>query len=91
MASIFPHSPASTDGRDVIAVHDSPKPPPTRVSLGYPAIRRAREVWVVASGGEKADAVARLIAGADPLDLPAAGATGTERTLLLADAAALGR
>ena len=91
VASIFPGSPAATDDRPVLAVHDSPKPPPVRVSLGFPAIRRARQVWVLASGSAKADAVARLLAGADPVELPAAGAVGTEQTLLLADRAALRR
>ena len=37
-ASIFPHSPAVTDERPVFAVRDSPKPPPTRISLGLPAL-----------------------------------------------------
>ncbi len=90
-ASIFPDSPAGRDERPVFAVHDCPKPPPTRVSLGFGAITGAREVWLVVSGAGKADAVARVLAGADRLQLPAAGALGTERSLLLADVAALGR
>jgi 6-phosphogluconolactonase/glucosamine-6-phosphate isomerase/deaminase len=35
------------------AVTDSPKPPPNRVTLGYPAITAARQVWMLASGTEK--------------------------------------
>ena len=35
------------------AVHDSPKPPPDRVTLGYGAIAAARQVWMLASGAGK--------------------------------------
>ena len=51
VASLFPEHPAlhETD-RTVIAVHGSPKPPPTRISLTMPAICRAREVWLMAIG-----------------------------------------
>jgi 6-phosphogluconolactonase len=65
-----------------------PKPPPRRVSLTYPAIRAAREVWLVAAGEEKADAVAKALSGAAVDETPAAGAYGTERTLWLVDLAA---
>ena len=34
VASLFPHHPAAaTTGTPAVAVHDSPKPPPDRVSL----------------------------------------------------------
>jgi 6-phosphogluconolactonase len=85
VASLFPHMPALTDSRSVVAVHDSPKPPPTRLSLTFPSIQAAREVWILASGAEKADAIAAVVSGASPADVPAAGARGTERTLLLVD------
>ena len=35
------------------AISNSPKPPPNRVTLGYPAIAAARQVWVLASGAGK--------------------------------------
>ena len=87
-ASIFPGSPAVHDTRDVVAVHDCPKPPPTRVSLGFPALSRAREVWVVAAGEAKAPVIAQAVAGADPVEVPVAAPRGTERTLWLLDEAA---
>ncbi|MCW2623136.1 MAG: 6-phosphogluconolactonase [Frankiales bacterium] len=90
-ASIFPHSPAARDARTVVAVHDCPKPPPTRLSLGFHALSRAREVWFAVAGQEKADAVARALGGADPVELPAAGPAGSEQTLWLLDAAAASR
>jgi 6-phosphogluconolactonase len=88
VASIFPESPAAYDERPVVAVRNSPKPPPTRISLTFPSIQAAREVWILASGGEKAEAVAMALAGAGPLQLPAAGARGRARTLFLIDEAA---
>ena len=88
IASIFPESPAAHDERAVVAVRNSPKPPPTRISLTFPSIQAAREVWVLASGGEKAEAVALALSGTGPLQLPAAGARGRSRTLFLIDEAA---
>jgi 6-phosphogluconolactonase len=87
-ASIFPESPAAHDERPVFAVRDCPKPPPTRVSLGFTAINSAEEVWLVVAGAEKAPAVARALAGAEPAELPAAGVHGVRRTQWLLDAAA---
>jgi 6-phosphogluconolactonase len=89
VASIFPDSPAARDERPVVAVRDCPKPPPTRVSLGFPAITSAEEVWLLVSGEAKADAVARALSGSvTPVELPAAGAQGTRATRWLLDAAA---
>jgi 6-phosphogluconolactonase len=90
VASIVPESPAVDDGRPVLAVRDCPKPPPTRISLGFAAINAAEEVWLLVSGEAKAPAVARALAGADPAELPAAGVRGTRATRWLLDAAAAG-
>jgi 6-phosphogluconolactonase len=86
VASLFPDMPGVRDERSVVAVRDSPKPPPTRLSLTLPSIRAARQVWILASGAEKADAVAAALApDAEPVQVPAAGARGRERTLFLLD------
>jgi 6-phosphogluconolactonase len=90
-ASIFPGSPAARDERPVLAVHDCPKPPPTRVSLGFPAINSAEEIWLVVSGEGKADAVARGVAGAEPADLPAGAVRGRRATRWLLDRPAASR
>jgi 6-phosphogluconolactonase len=74
----------------VVAVTDSPKPPPRRITLTLPAVRRARQVWIVTSGEAKAEAVAAALGGADPDDIPAAGAVGSEETVWLLDSAAAG-
>jgi 6-phosphogluconolactonase len=88
-ASVFPHSPAVYETeRTVVAVHGCPKPPPTRVSLTLPAIRRSVEVWILATGESKAAAVAMALGGAGEVAIPVAGATGTHRTLWLLDRAA---
>ncbi len=83
VASIFPESPAAHATGSVVAVRNSPKPPPTRISLTFSAIQAAREVWILASGAEKADAVAEALSGVSQDKLPAAGARGLERTLFL--------
>lgn len=87
--SLFPHTDAVREtARYVVAVTDSPKPPPRRITLTLPAVRRARQVWLVVAGVEKADAVAAAIGGAAAEDIPAAGAIGTEATVWLLDEAA---
>ncbi|WP_066936839.1 6-phosphogluconolactonase [Microtetraspora fusca] len=92
VASLFPGQPALyEEERSVVAVHGSPKPPPTRLSLTFPAIRTAREVWIVAAGAEKAQAVHLALSGAGPIQVPAAGARGSRRTLFLLDRAAAGK
>jgi 6-phosphogluconolactonase len=88
VASIFPDSPAVGDERPVVAVRDCPKPPPTRISLGFSTINAAEEVWLLVSGESKAPAVARALNGAEPVDLPAAGVHGTRATRWLLDQAA---
>ena len=88
VASLFPSQPAVHDDRPVVAVRGAPKPPPTRLTLTLPAIQRAREVWVLAAGQEKAAAVRQALSGAGPAAVPAAGARGRERTLFLLDRAA---
>ena len=88
VASIFPDSPAATDERPVAAVRDCPKPPPTRLTLTFPTITSAEEVWLIVTGEAKAPAVARALSGASPLEVPAAGARGKRATRWLLDAAA---
>ena len=88
VASIFPDSPAAHDSRAVAAVHDCPKPPSTRLSLTFPVINTATEVWLMAAGADKADAVAQALAGATGLQVPAAGVHGSARTRWLLDTAA---
>lgn len=84
--SLFPHTAAVREAeRLVVGVTNSPKPPPRRITLTLNAVQRSREVWLVVSGAAKAHAVAAAVAGADPVDIPAAGAVGREATVWLLD------
>jgi 6-phosphogluconolactonase len=88
-ASVFPRSPAVYETtRTVVAVRDCPKPPPTRVSLTLPTIRRSTEVWLMTTGAAKAEPVAAALAGASEEDIPAAGARGQRDTLWILDRSA---
>lgn len=87
--SLFPDTPAVRETtRMVVDVEDSPKPPPQRITLTLPAIQRSREVWLLVSGAEKAEAVAAAVGGADPVSIPAAGAIGREHTIWFLDSGA---
>jgi 6-phosphogluconolactonase len=87
VASLFPHHPtAATADAMAVAVHDSPKPPPDRVSLTRECLEHSREVWFLVSGADKADAVRRGVTGAPFETTPAAHVHGQERTLWLVDA-----
>lgn len=75
VASLFPGS-SQLDVTDTIAVPvtDSPKPPPERVSLTFPALNRTRAAWFLVTGAGKADAVHRALADTgDVRDTPARG------------------
>jgi len=87
--SIFPQSAAAHETeRTVVGVRGCPKPPPTRVTMTFPAIRASHEVWLIESGAEKAEAVHLAVGDAGRLQIPGAGARGRERTLVLTDEAA---
>lgn len=89
VASLFPENPGLHErDRSVVAVHGAPKPPPTRLSLTFPALARADEVWFVVSGADKAEAVRLALSGAGESPIPAATPKGLNRTLWLIDEAA---
>ncbi|MDF2091903.1 6-phosphogluconolactonase [Knoellia sp. 3-2P3] len=89
VASLFPEHPALHDEEaTAVAVHGSPKPPPTRISLTFRALCAARDVWFLVSGDDKAKAVGLALSGAGPRQAPAAGVSGTRSTTWLIDRAA---
>ena len=89
VASLFPGHPDAGKSGSVIAVRDSPKPPPERISLTLDVINASREVWFCVSGEDKAEALAQALSDAPADDpLPAAKASGTEQTVWLIDRAA---
>jgi 6-phosphogluconolactonase len=89
VASLFPGLPALyEEERTVVAVRGAPKPPPTRLTLTRPAILAARDVWIIASGEDKASAVRLALSGGGFVQVPAAGVHGRQQTLFLLDRAA---
>lgn len=93
VASLFPGAPAlEAAGAVTVAVHDSPKPPPERVSLTFEALNRSQSVWFLVSGEAKAEAVRRALAeDGSVAETPARGVAGRAETVwfLDADAASL--
>jgi 6-phosphogluconolactonase len=87
-ASLMPGSPGLHDDRPVVGVRNSPKPPPTRISLTMGPLARGRELWWIASGQDKAGPVHDAVTGADVEQVPAAGPKGIERTIWFLDEAA---
>lgn len=89
IASLFPGMPGvEQPGVAVIAVTDSPKPPPSRLSFTVGAINASDRVWLVVAGADKAEAVALARSGAAPSVAPAGTAAGRLETLMLLDAEA---
>lgn len=84
-ASLFPGRPDYPGA--VAAVHDSPKPPPLRLTLTLAAINRAREIHFLVTGADKADALRAVFE--DDATLPATRvAADSGSTLWLVDRAA---
>lgn len=85
VASLFPHHPSTAAAANpdvsVIAVQDSPKPPPQRLSLTLPRLNAARQVWFLVTGEDKAPAVRRARTTDDPQECPAGAVRGLEATL----------
>ncbi len=90
VASLFPGYPQlEVDDEVAVAVTDSPKPPPERITLTFPALSRTAEVWFLVAGEGKADAVARALADQGSVqETPARGITCENRTWWLDEAAA---
>ena len=86
VASLFPEHPALHERwQPVVGVRGAPKPPPTRVSLTFPALCAARDVWFLVSGADKAGAVGLALSGVGELQAPAAGVRGSRSTTWLLD------
>lgn len=76
IASLFPGH--TREGRLVVAEPDSPKPPAQRLSLSFGALNNSKQVWFVASGVAKAEAVSCAL-GQD-CELPVGRVKGQEAT-----------
>ncbi|CAL9584414.1 6-phosphogluconolactonase [Nocardiopsis dassonvillei] len=92
IASLFPGLPQVNEDEAAVApVHGSPKPPPTRITLTLPSINSSRQVWILASGESKAEAVRLGLDGTDRNKAPVAAARGTDSTVFWLDEAAASR
>ena len=92
VASLFPGHPVllRTDAW-ALGVDDSPKPPPARVTLTQATLSRARELWMVAFGREKAAVLAEARRVADSrLPVAVVARSGPAVRWFLDDAAAGG-
>jgi 6-phosphogluconolactonase len=88
VASLFPGFPQlDVDDQIAVPVTGSPKPPPERVSLTYPALNRSEQVWFVVSGADKAEAVGRALSADPPTvhEIPAVGVHGEVETTWFLD------
>ena len=80
VASLFPGDSEALDSPSVYRAVTGPKPPPRRITLGFPALAAAREVWVLASGEGKKNALRASLApdGNTPLARVLQSRTHTE-------------
>lgn len=85
VASLFPGVADLDDQRSIFAITDSPKPPASRISFTMKMINQAIEVWIVAAGASKAEAVAKIVEG--DLSIPASYVSAVQRTRLIVDQA----
>jgi 6-phosphogluconolactonase len=86
IASLFPEKSGIRETeRTVVAVRNSPKPPPERVSLTLPVINSSHRAWIVMAGSDKASALGLTLAGASKDQVPAAGVDARDSTLFLVD------
>jgi len=71
VASLFPDAPPEILNctAPFLAIENSPKPPPRRISLSYAAIAAAKQVWVLVSGTGKETALRESVSptGKTPL------------------------
>jgi 6-phosphogluconolactonase len=70
VASLFPDTPPGViDGEAVYVPIVAAKPPPKRISINYSTLAAAREVWVLASGADKEEALGASLSlkGSTPL------------------------
>lgn len=85
VASLFPNEIYQNEKRKAFAITNSPKPPAERITFSLNVINSADEIWVVASGDSKRDAIEGFMDG--DMNLPVSHLIATR---LLVDSAAFG-
>jgi 6-phosphogluconolactonase len=89
VASLFPGAPTLDAGDDqlCLGVHDSPKPPPERITLTLAVLRAAERCVLLATGVSKADAVNAML-GEPTRHVPASLLRRGRLSVIVDDAAA---
>ena len=88
ICSLFPGRVDMDEASPIVAIRNSPKPPPERITVSMPIMRACGEVWLTTAGSAKADALGRAFAGASPFDLPVAGILSPSTRVYLDETAA---
>ncbi len=88
VASLFPGAPTLDAGERALClgVHESPKPPPERITLSLAVLRAARRCLLLATGAGKADAIAAAL-GEPTKHVPASLLVRERLTVIVDDAA----
>jgi len=88
IASLFPGAPTLDAGAEALClgVHESPKPPPERITLSLGVLRAARRSLLLATGAGKADAIAAAL-GEPTHHVPASLLVRERLTVIVDDAA----
>jgi 6-phosphogluconolactonase len=88
VASLFPGAPTLDAGEEAVClgVHDSPKPPPERITLSLAVLRAAGRSLLIATGAGKADAINAMLA--EPTRHVPASLLRRERLSVIVDDAA---
>ncbi|HEV2060482.1 MAG TPA: 6-phosphogluconolactonase, partial [Solirubrobacteraceae bacterium] len=72
--SLFPGHPGLRVREAPVApIRDSPKPPPERVTITLPVVRRARFTLLLTTGEEKRESLARALAGDESIPIALLG------------------
>jgi 6-phosphogluconolactonase len=89
VASLFPGAPTleADAGELCLGVHDSPKPPPERITLSLAVLRAARACVLLATSAAKADAVSAML-GEPTRHVPASLLRRGRLSVIVDDAAA---
>ena len=88
ICSLFPGRVDMDEASPILAIRNSPKPPPERITVSMPIMRACGEVWLTTAGAAKADALGAAFAGASPLEIPVAGVLAPTTRVFLDEAAA---
>ena len=82
-ASLFPGSPALEEATRWVLAVTAPADPPVRLTLTFPVLNRAANVYFLVTGSNKARALHHVLTGtADPHRFPAAGVRPASGTLI---------